>query len=77
MVKKIHECNKKIPIFVGGQAFDDKSNFKFDAQLITDVHELEQIQSLQRQYSDKDKARLTEQVNKADKTLLRLFFEYG
>ena len=41
------------------------------------LHELEQIQSLQRQYSDKDKARLTEQVNKADKTLLRLFFEYG
>ena len=43
MVKKIHECNKKLPIFVGGQAFAEKSNFKFDAQLITDVHALEQI----------------------------------
>ena len=41
------------------------------------LHELEQIQSIQRQSSDKDKARLTEIVNKSDKTFLRVFFEYG
>ena len=43
MVKKIHETNKKLPIFIGGQAFTEKNNFKFDGQLITDVHALEQI----------------------------------
>ena len=43
MVKKIHEINKKLPIFIGGQAFTEKNNFKFDGKLITDVHALEQI----------------------------------
>jgi len=43
MVKKIHDANKKLPIFVGGQAFTEKTNFKFDGELITDAHALEQI----------------------------------
>ena len=43
MVKKIHEQYKKLPIFIGGQAFVDKTNFKFDGKLITDAHVLEQI----------------------------------
>ncbi len=43
MVKKIHESYKKLPIFIGGQAFSEKTNFKFDGKLITDAHALEQI----------------------------------
>ncbi len=43
MVKKIHETYKKLPIFIGGLAFSDKTNFKFDGKLITDAHSLEQI----------------------------------
>ncbi|MDP6898074.1 MAG: cobalamin-dependent protein [Candidatus Nitrosopelagicus sp.] len=30
MVKKIHETYKKLPIFIGGLAFSNKTNFKFD-----------------------------------------------
>ena len=41
------------------------------------LQEVEQLKSLQRQYSDEDKAALTEQVNKSDKDLFKLFFEYG
>ena len=43
MVKKIHEMYKKLPIFIGGLAFSEKTNFKFDGKLITDAHALEQI----------------------------------
>ena len=43
MVKKIHETYKKLPIFIGGLAFSEKTNFKFDGKLITDAHALEQI----------------------------------
>ena len=43
MVKKIHEAYKKLPIFIGGLAFTEKTNFKFDGKLITDAHALEQI----------------------------------
>jgi len=43
MVKKIHDVHKKLPIFIGGQAFEEKTNFKFDGELITDAHALEQI----------------------------------
>ena len=43
MVKKIHETYKKLPIFIGGLAFSNKTNFKFDGKLVTDVHALEQI----------------------------------
>ena len=43
MVKKIHEAYKKLPIFIGGLAFSEKTNFKFDGKLITDAHALEQI----------------------------------
>ena len=43
MVKKIHETYKKLPIFIGGLAFSNKANFKFDGRLITDAHALEQI----------------------------------
>jgi methanogenic corrinoid protein MtbC1 len=43
MVKKIHDAHKRLPIYVGGLAFSEKSNFKFDGKLITDAHVLEQI----------------------------------
>ncbi len=43
MVKKIHESYKKLPIFIGGQAFLEKTNFKFEGKIITDAHTLEQI----------------------------------
>ena len=43
MVKKIHETYKKLPIFIGGLAFSNKINFKFDGKLITGAHALEQI----------------------------------
>ena len=42
MVKKIHEAYKKLPVFIGGLAFSDKTNFKFHGKLITDAHTLEQ-----------------------------------
>jgi methanogenic corrinoid protein MtbC1 len=43
MVKKIHEAYKKLPIFIGGLAFSEKTKFKFDGQVITDAYALEQI----------------------------------
>ena len=43
MVKKIHDAHKRLPIYVGGLAFSEKSNFQFDGKLITDAHALEQI----------------------------------
>ena len=43
MVKKIHEAYKKLPIFIGGLAFSEKTKYKFDGKLITDAHALEQI----------------------------------
>ena len=43
MVKKIHEAYKKLPIFIGGLAFSERNNFKFDGKLITDAFALEQI----------------------------------
>ena len=43
LVKKIHDAHKKMPVFIGGQAFTEKNNFKFDGTLITDGHALEQI----------------------------------
>ena len=43
LVKKIHDEYKKLPIFIGGQAFSQKSNVKFDGKLISDAHALEQI----------------------------------
>ena len=43
MVKKIHDEYKKLPIFIGGQAFVEKNNYKFDGKLISDAHALEQI----------------------------------
>ena len=43
MVKKVHETYKKLPIFIGGLAFSEKTNFKFDGELITGRHSLEQI----------------------------------
>jgi methanogenic corrinoid protein MtbC1 len=46
LVKKIHESFKKLPIFIGGQAFLEKNNFKFDGELITDARTLEQISKI-------------------------------
>ena len=43
MVKKIHEAYKKLPIFIGGLAFSEKKNFKFDGTLITNSNTLDQI----------------------------------
>jgi len=43
MVKKIHDTFKRLPIFIGGLAFTEKTNFKFEGKLITDAHSLEQI----------------------------------
>jgi methanogenic corrinoid protein MtbC1 len=43
IVKKLHEAYKKLPIFIGGLAFSEKINFKFDGKLITDANALEQI----------------------------------
>ncbi len=43
MVKKIHGKFKKLKIFIGGQAFSQKSNFKFDGELVTDTRMLNQI----------------------------------
>ena len=45
LVKKIHDAHKKMPVFIGGQAFTEKNNFKFSRwrTLITDGHALEQI----------------------------------
>jgi len=37
LTKKIREYNKKIPIFVGGQAFTSGSKAKFDGKVITDL----------------------------------------
>ena len=37
LTKKIREYNKKIPIFVGGQAFTFGSKAKFDGEVITDI----------------------------------------
>jgi MerR family transcriptional regulator, light-induced transcriptional regulator len=43
MVKKIHEKFNKLQIFIGGQAFSQKTNFKFDGKLIANAQMLEQI----------------------------------
>ena len=43
MVKKVHDANKKLPIFIGGLAFSDKTNVKFEGKLITGTNALEQI----------------------------------
>ena len=43
LVKKVHDAYKKIPIFIGGLAFSEKTKFKFDGKLITDAQSLEQI----------------------------------
>ena len=40
LIKKIREFNKKIPIFVGGQAFNDRTKAKFDASIIDSNHSL-------------------------------------
>jgi len=43
LVKKIHEVYKKLPIFIGGLAFSEKTKFKFDGKLIIEGYALEQI----------------------------------
>tara|TARA_Y100000590_G_scaffold305665_1_gene344778 strand:- start:9134 stop:9985 length:852 start_codon:yes stop_codon:yes gene_type:complete len=43
LVTKIHERFAKLPIFIGGQAFSEKNNYKFDGKLISDLHILDQI----------------------------------
>jgi methanogenic corrinoid protein MtbC1 len=43
LTKKIRSFNKKIPIFVGGQAFTDGSKAKFDATIITSNQSLMQL----------------------------------
>ena len=43
LTKKIREFNKKIPVFVGGQAFTDGSKAKFDATIIDSNQSLVQL----------------------------------
>ena len=43
LVKKIHSAYKKLPIFIGGQAFLNNTRSKFDATLIENTRQLEQI----------------------------------
>jgi methanogenic corrinoid protein MtbC1 len=43
MVKKIHEEFNNLQIFIGGQAFSQKTNFKFEGKLIANAQMLEQI----------------------------------
>ena len=43
LAKKIHNTYKKLPIFIGGQAFLNNTRSKFDAILIENTKQLEQI----------------------------------
>ena len=43
LAKKIHNAYKKLPIFIGGQAFLNNTGSKFDATLIENTRQLEQI----------------------------------
>jgi methanogenic corrinoid protein MtbC1 len=43
LAKKIHDAYKKLPIFVGGQAFLNNTRSKFDATLIENTRQLDQI----------------------------------
>ena len=43
LTKKIHSAYKKLPIFIGGQAFLNNTRLKFDAILIENTSQLEQI----------------------------------
>ena len=43
LAKKIHDTYKKLPIFIGGQAFLNNTRSKFDAILIENTKQLEQI----------------------------------
>ena len=43
LAKKIHDTYKKLPIFIGGQAFLNNTRSKFDATLIENTKQLEQI----------------------------------
>ena len=43
LAKKIHDTYKKLPIFIGGQAFLNNTRSKFDAILIENTRQLEQI----------------------------------
>jgi len=43
LTKKIRAFNKKIPVFVGGQAFTNGSKAKFDATIITNNQSLVQL----------------------------------
>ena len=43
LAKKIHDTYKKLPIFIGGQAFLNNNRSKFDAILIENTKQLEQI----------------------------------
>ena len=43
LTKKIHNAYSKLPIFIGGQAFVNHKRLKFDAILIENTKQLEQI----------------------------------
>ena len=43
LAKKIHDAYKKLPIFVGGQAFLNNTRSKFDATLIENTRQFDQI----------------------------------
>ena len=43
LVTKIREKSKKIPIFIGGQAFQDDTKLKFDAKIVKDFYDFNTI----------------------------------
>ena len=43
LVSKIRENSKKIPIFIGGQALQDNTKVKFDAEIVEDFYDFNTI----------------------------------
>ena len=43
LVKKIREKSKKIPIYVGGQAFENNNKMKFDAEIVENFNDFNAV----------------------------------
>ena len=43
LVKKIREKSKKIPIYVGGQAFENNNKMKFDAEIVENFNDFNTV----------------------------------
>lgn len=46
LVKKIREKSKKIPIYVGGQAFENNNKMKFDAEIVENFNDFNTVVKL-------------------------------